>query len=88
LAVFGPDYRTTPCYRCLYSEADESLENCAGNGVLGPVPGVIGTLMAVEALKQIAGLELDRGSLRLYDASTGAFNAITIRKRDKCPTCR
>jgi hypothetical protein len=45
-------------------------------------------LMAVEALKQIVGLELDRGSLRLYDASTGAFNAITIRKRDKCPTCR
>ncbi len=88
LAVFGPDYKTTPCYRCLYSEADESLENCAGNGVLGPVPGVIGTLMAVEALKQITGLELDRGSLRLYDASTGAFNAITIRKRDKCPTCR
>jgi len=88
LAVFGPDYDASPCYQCLYEDADESLENCAGNGVLGPVPGVIGTLMAVEVLKQFAGLELDRGSLRLYDASTGAFNAITIRKRDKCPTCR
>ncbi len=88
LAVFGPDYGTTPCYRCLYTEADESLENCAGNGVLGPVPGVVGTLMAVEALKQLAGLQVERGSLRLYDAMSGEFNAITIKKRDKCPTCR
>lgn len=88
LAVFGPDYRTTPCYRCLYTEADESLENCAGNGVLSPVPGVIGTLMAVEALKQLAGLGNSRDTLRLYDASSGEFNVVTIRKRDKCPTCR
>ena len=88
LAVFGPDYTATPCYRCLYTEADESLENCAGNGVLGPVPGVVGTLMAVEALKQLAGLESNRGILRLYDASSGEFNAVTIKKRDKCPTCR
>ena len=88
LAVFGPDYTATPCYRCLYTEADESLENCAGNGVLGPVPGVIGTLMAVAALKQLTGLENNRGILRLYDASSGEFSAITIRKRDKCPTCK
>ena len=47
LAVFGPDYQKSPCYRCLYSEADESLENCAGNGVLAPVPGVIGEIIKV-----------------------------------------
>ena len=48
LAVFGPDYAVSPCYRCLYTEADESLLDCAGNGVFAPVPGVIGTMMAVE----------------------------------------
>ncbi len=85
LAVFGPDYTTTPCYRCLYSEADESLENCTGNGVLAPVPGVIGTLMAVETLKQLAGLAVERGRLMLFDAGSGDFRAVGIPKRGDCP---
>ncbi len=87
LAVFGPDYRRSPCYRCLYAEADESLDNCAGNGVLAPVPGVIGTLMAVEALKYLAGLTVAPGVLRLYDAANGDFLAIDVNKRGDCPTC-
>lgn len=84
---FGPDYSTSPCYRCLYKEADESLENCAGNGVLGPVPGTIGTLMAVEALKFLAGIESPRGVLRLFDATSGEFRAVAVKKRDDCPVC-
>ncbi len=87
LAVFGPDYSTTPCYRCLYSEADESLESCAGNGVLAPVPGVIGTLMAVETLKQLAGLDVQRGRLLLFDAGSGDFRSVGIPKRGDCPAC-
>jgi molybdopterin/thiamine biosynthesis adenylyltransferase len=87
LAEFGPDYSTSPCYRCLYKEADESLENCAGNGVLGPVPGAIGTLMAVEALKFLAGIESKRGVLRLFDATSGEFRAVKVAKRDDCPVC-
>ncbi len=88
LAVFGPDFRKSPCYRCLYSEADESLENCAGNGVLAPVPGVIGTLMAVEALKTLAGIDVSTGVLRLYDGQSSEFHSIAIKKRSDCPTCR
>ena len=87
LAVFGPEYATSPCYRCLYQEADESMENCAGNGVLAPVPGAIGTLMAVEALKVLAGVESPRGTLRLFDAASGDFRSISIAKRDDCPVC-
>ena len=87
LAVFGPDYHTSPCYRCLYEDADETLENCAGNGVLAPVPGVIGTLMGVETLKYLAGLESPRGRLQLYDAGDGGFRSIEIRKRSDCPSC-
>ena len=87
IAVFGPDYNVSPCYRCLYEDADESLENCAGNGVLAPVPGVIGTMMAVEALKQLAGIRSPRGQLQLYDAGSGSFRSITIAKRDGCPSC-
>ncbi len=87
LAVFGPDYRGSPCYRCLYSEADESLDNCAGNGVLAAVPGVIGTLMAVETLKYLAGLTVTPGVLRLYDAASGEFSAVNVSKRGDCPAC-
>lgn len=88
VAVFGPDYSTSPCYRCLYQEADESLDNCAGNGVLAPVPGVIGTMMAVEAIKRIAGVgESESGKLNLYDALPGVWQKIEIKKRSDCPVC-
>jgi len=87
LAVFGPDYRKAPCYRCLYQEADESLENCSGNGVLSPVPGVIGTMMAVEALKFLSGLDVETGTLNLYDAMSTEWRKLGIRKRKNCPVC-
>ncbi len=87
MAVFGPDYETAPCYRCLYAEADESMDSCAGNGVLSPVPGVIGTMMAVEALKYFAGIESDTSSLHLYDAAATEFQSLRIQKREDCPAC-
>jgi molybdopterin/thiamine biosynthesis adenylyltransferase len=87
LAVFGADYSATPCYRCLYVEADESLDSCAGNGVLSPIPAVIGTLMAVEALKFFAGVGANTSFLRLYDAVATEFRSITLLKRDDCPAC-
>jgi len=87
LAVFGPEYNSQPCYRCLYTEADESMDSCAGNGVLSPVPGVIGTMMAVEALKYFAGIESDTTLLHLYDAAATEFHTLKIQKREDCPAC-
>ncbi len=87
IATFGPDFAISSCYRCLYQEADESLENCSGNGVLGPVPGVIGTMMAVEALKSLAGLEVRTGVLGLYDALSSEWQKVSVRKRKRCPVC-
>ena len=87
LAVFGPDYAGSPCYRCLYTEADESLLDCAGNGVFAPVPGVIGTMMAVEALKFLVGLDSPRGTLHLSEADSGRFHSVKIPKRPDCPGC-
>ncbi len=88
LAVFGPDYAKSPCYRCLYEEADESLDSCAGNGVLGPVPGVVGTMMAVEALKFAAGIAVRTGILNIYDALSTEWHKVKIRRRRNCPGCR
>jgi adenylyltransferase/sulfurtransferase len=87
LAVFGPDYSVSTCYRCLYVEADESLGNCAGNGVLAPVPGVIGTMMAAETLKALAGISTTRDVLHLYDALATEFRHLSIKKRPDCPAC-
>lgn len=87
LAVFGPDYSESPCYRCLYADADESLGNCAGNGVLAPVPGVVGTLMAVECLKFLAGIAPPAPLLRLYDGTASEFRHLGVSKRPDCPAC-
>ena len=87
LAVFGPDYAASPCYRCLYEEADESLGSCAGNGVLAPIPGVIGTMMAVEALKFLAGVDSPVPLLRLYDGTASEFRHLGVSKRPECPVC-
>ena len=87
LAVFGPDYTQSPCYRCLYSEADETLDNCRGNGVLGPVPGVIGTLAASEGLKIMADIGSNIGRLALFDALSNEWQNVIIAKRDMCAAC-
>ena len=87
LAVFGPDYSASACYACAYSEQDESLEDCAGNGVLAPIPGVIGTLMAVETLKFLAGIDTPAPAMRLYDGVAAEFRPLGIDKREHCPVC-
>lgn len=88
LAVFGPDFEQTPCYRCLYEDVDESLDDCSGNGVLAAVPGVIGTMMAVETLKTLAGMPTGSPALSLYDAISGDWQRVRIKKRENCPGCR
>jgi adenylyltransferase/sulfurtransferase len=55
--------------------------------VFAPVPGVIGTMMAVEALKFVAGLDSPRGVLSLYEATSGRFHSVKIPRRPDCPAC-
>lgn len=86
LAVFT-DYETEPCYRCIYEEADESLEDCRGNGVFSPVPGFIGIAVAGAVMKLVAGLPVHAGELSLYDAITEEWRRIRLRKRADCPVC-
>lgn len=88
VAVFPHDDPTSPCYRCLYSDEDENFTNCAGQGILAPVAGTIGTLLATEAIKLLLGLDSGlRNRLWIYDGLSGATRTITIRKSPACPTC-
>ena len=87
LAVFGGG-PADPCYRCIYSEDDELLGDCAGNGVLAPVPGVIGCLMAVAAIELVvAGRSAQNARLSLWDAVSGSWQTIDLARDPKCPVC-
>jgi len=88
LAVFRADRPGSPCYRCLWEEEAEGLENCRGNGILGPVAGTIGCMMATEALKILSGCAPDAsGRLMLYDARDAAWRTLKVDRDPDCPVC-
>jgi molybdopterin-synthase adenylyltransferase len=79
-----------PCYRCLFRDPPppDLVPRCEEAGILGAVAGVLGTLQAVEVLKELLGLgeSLD-GTLLIYDALRARFHPIRIAKDADCPTC-
>jgi adenylyltransferase/sulfurtransferase len=87
-SVFGaPD---GPCYRCLFREPPppELVPSCAEAGVLGVVPGLVGTIQATEAIKMLLGLgETLVGRLLTIDALTMGFRTIEIQRDPECPAC-
>jgi adenylyltransferase/sulfurtransferase len=79
-----------PCYRCLFREPPPpgAVPNCAEAGVLGVLPGIIGTLQATEAIKLIAGIgDPLVGRLLLFDALAMTFRTIELRRDPDCPSC-
>ena len=96
-SVFRNDREDSPCYACLYQDTaghpDEtrpasSWENCTGQGVLGPVAGLVGCVQATEALKLLLGLESGLlGRLLLIDARSMEFHGFQLRKNPACPAC-
>ena len=87
-SVFGaPD---GPCYRCLYPEPPPPglVPSCAEGGVLGILPGVVGTIQATEAVKLIIGAgEPLIGRFLIYDALRMRFRELKLRKDPDCPVC-
>lgn len=87
--VFAPQM-DGPCYRCLYPEPPPPglVPSCAEGGVLGVLPGVIGTIQATEAIKLITGIgETLVGRLMLYDALDMSFRELKLRRNPDCPVC-
>src|SRR5260221_1016037 len=79
-----------PCYRCLFPEPPPPglVPSCAEGGVLGVLPGTIGTMQATEAIKLILGIGKTLiGRMILYDALDMTFDTIKLRKNPKCPVC-
>lgn len=89
LSVFDPA-RGAPCYRCIFPQAPAPhlAPSCAEAGVFGPLPGVVGAMMAVEAVKLITGAgTVLRGQMMIYDALYGESRTITVARREGCETC-
>ena len=79
-----------PCYRCLYPEPPDpgSVPSCAEGGVLGVLPGIVGTLQANEVLKLILGAGTPAiGKLTTFDAMDFEFKTFKIRRDPACPVC-
>lgn len=82
--------RGGPCYQCVFPEpaAPGLAPSCAEGGVLGPLPGVLGSMMAVEAIKLIAGAGAPLlGRMMIYDGLYGETRLIKIARRPECPVC-
>ena len=89
IMVFDARDAASPCYACVYTEAGEELENCRSNGILAPIVGVIGSCMALEAVKLITGVGAPlTGRLLRLDAGSGTLSTTNIRKDPACPVCR
>ena len=89
ISLFDPK-RAGPCYRCIFPEpaAPGLAPSCAEGGVLGPLPGVLGTMMAVEAVKHLSGAgETLRGRMLIYDALYGEVRVIALARAPGCVTC-
>ncbi len=89
ISLFDP-VRGAPCYACIFptAPADGLAPSCAEAGVAGPLPGVIGTMMALEAMKEItqAGEGLG-GRMLLYDALAAETRTVKLKRRADCEVC-
>jgi molybdopterin/thiamine biosynthesis adenylyltransferase len=81
-------FRGRPCWRCLVPQPPPDAETCASVGVAGPLTGVVGAAMALEAVKLLMGAgEPLLGRLLLYDGLTGAARTTRVAADPECPVC-
>ncbi len=89
ISIFDPK-QDAPCYQCVFPEAPAPglAPSCAEAGVIGPLPGVIGAMMALETIKLITGAGKPlRGQMLIYDALYADARRITLSRRADCPIC-
>jgi adenylyltransferase/sulfurtransferase len=87
--VFLPG-RNVPCYRCLFPEPPPpgTVPSCAEGGVFGVLPGIVGSIQAVEAIKLIVGVgEPLVGRLLLFDSLAMEFRTVKLKWDPDCPVC-
>lgn len=89
ISVFDPTQPASPCYQCLYPElSDDARLNCAENGVIAPLVGVVGSMQALEAIKHLIGSGSSLvGTVLFFDGKYGEWQRIKLTKDPDCPVC-
>ncbi|RFA39438.1 molybdopterin-synthase adenylyltransferase MoeB [Alkalilimnicola ehrlichii] len=88
LAVFRADRPGQPCYHCLFPASEDVAETCSETGILSPLPGIIGSLQALEAIKILSGCGTPSDSkLLVFDATQSSWRSLRIPKDPNCPVC-
>ena len=89
VGVFGPHLQdNAPCYQCWVPDIPPDAEDCAVMGVVGALTGVIGSMMAMEAIKLISGAgEPLIGRIGLYDGLSGRMRTVSLPASRSCPAC-
>ena len=89
ISVFDTRDPASPCYHCLFPEADDVEHvNCATMGVFAPLVGIIGSMQAAEAIKVIAGIGKPlTGRLLILDATDMQWHSVRVRRDPGCPVC-
>jgi adenylyltransferase/sulfurtransferase len=88
VSVYDPMNELSPCYHCLFDDEGEDDVTCASNGVLSPVVGIVGSIQATEAIKQLTGVGATLvGKLLMVDALNMRFREVKITKNPDCAVC-
>jgi molybdopterin-synthase adenylyltransferase len=88
VSVFTPGKNDSPCYNCLYKNESEDQQNCATNGVIAPITGIVGSIQALEAIKLIINIgDTLTGRLLLIDGLTMNIRTMQFKRNTGCPTC-
>ncbi len=90
LSTFKPRQKGNPCYRCLFPEPPPAgaIQSCSQAGILGAAAGVMGTLQALEIIKEITGVgDSMAGRLLIYEALETRFRTVTVRPDPACKLC-
>jgi adenylyltransferase/sulfurtransferase len=88
VSVFQPAEPESPCYACLYPNAEESAETCTQTGVAAPLLGIVGSIQALEVIKLITGAgESLQGRLLILDGLRMQWQTVRFRKDPRCLAC-
>jgi len=88
VSVFDPREADSPCYRCFYPDGEDAALNCAENGVIAPLVGVLGAVQAMEAVKLLTGIGRPLvGRVLAFDALAMRWDELLLKRREGCPDC-
>ena len=88
VTTFDPNDPGSPCYACLYPEDAPGALNCAENGVIAPLVGVIGAHQALEAIKIVTGVGSGLvGRILVYEAKYAEWRSLKLPPQPDCPVC-